>query len=276
MSLKLGINESISNKDYHSDKEFVSSSGLKLLYNDPKAYYERYVLGVEESTPPRLQAAFDFGSYLHTMILEPELLGDEYLIYSGPEEDEEAIDSMREANPDRTIITASQVKAANTLYKEYSGETVELGSHGDVKDVPLSSFFQDGEAEQTFCAEIDGVKIKVRCDYRKETSDGTCSIQDVKTTSGKRLSRYDVEKTCEKYGYALSAALYCDVVEAVTGKRHDFYFLFLSKNGGGARMFKASETFLKRGRDQYQIALKRLKKAKETGVYYEHRLEELR
>jgi len=276
MSLKLGINKEISNKDYHSDREFVSSSGLKLLYENPREYYERYVLGVKVSTPPKLQAAFDFGSYLHTMILEPELLSDEYLIYTGPEEDEEAIESMREANTSKTIITASQVKAANNLYKNYSGETVLLGSHGSEKEVPLSSFFQGGHAEQTFCAELDGVKVKVRCDYRKETSDGVFSIQDVKTTSGKRLSRYDVEKICTKYSYALSAALYCDVVEKCTGEKHDFYFMFLSKTSNNVSMFKASEEFLERGRRQYKIALKRLKKARESGVYYEHKIEELR
>jgi len=276
MTLKLGINEKISNADYHADKEFVSSSGLKLMYTDPKAYYEQYVLGETRTTPPALRRAFDFGSYLHTMILEPELLSDEYLIFTGSEEDEEAIQSMRDGNPDKTIITESQVKAANAMYKDYTGTSVKLGHHGEVKDVALSSFFTGGEPEQTFCAELDGVKVKVRCDYRKETEDGTCSIQDVKTTSLKRLSRYDAEKTCEKYGYHISAALYCDVVKEITGKEHDFYFLFLSKNGGGVELFKASKEFLKRGRDQYQVALKRLKKARETNIYYEHVVEELR
>ena len=43
--LKLGFNEDISNDDYHNDREFVSSSGLKLMLKDPRKFYKNYVLG---------------------------------------------------------------------------------------------------------------------------------------------------------------------------------------------------------------------------------------
>ena len=274
MKLQDGIHEGISNFDYHSDREYLSSSVVKLLYEDPKAFHAKYILGEKEKTPARLQEAFDFGSYLHTLILEPELLSDEYRIYTGAREDEGWKDFVK-ANKKFTVVTESQVKAANALYQKYKAESVLLGNQGEAEEVPLSSFFEKGYAEQTFCGELEGVKIKVRPDYRREFSDFG-SIQDVKTTSEKSLTRYRVEKICTKYGYHISAAMYVDLVEKLTGKRQDFYFLFLSKSSKQVAMFKASEAMLKRGRDQYKLALKRYKEAKETGVWYEHVIEELR
>lgn len=274
MSLQEGIHDGISNSDYHGDSEYLSSSGVKLLYEDPKAFHAKYILGENTKTPSRLQEAFDFGSYLHTLILEPELLADEYRIYSGSR-DELGFSDFASEHDGFTVVTESQVKAANGLLEKYKKETVLLGEQGNAREVPLSSFFEKGFAEQTFCGELEGVKIKVRPDYRREFGDFG-SIQDVKTTSEKSLTRYRVEKICVKYGYHISAAMYCDLVEKLTGKPQDFYFLFLSKSSKQVAMFKASETMLKRGRDQYKLALKRYRQAKESGVWYEHVIEELR
>jgi hypothetical protein len=74
----------------------------------------------------------------------------------------------------------------------------------------------------------------------------------------------------------LPAALYVDVVQQLTGIEQEFYFLFLSKKGTNqVELFKASDSFLERGRKQYTLALKRLKKARETGIYYAANVPEL-
>lgn len=263
--LKNGILEDISNEDYHNDKEYVSSSGLKKMFDKPKAFYEEYVKGVKPYYSENLLRAFDFGSYLHTLILEPHLLDKEYLI----------CDEQSSTKPeDKKVILREDAELASKMYNAYAKATVAIGDH-DGKLVKLSSFIEGGVAEQTLCTALDGIKVKVRPDYRRELGDYG-QIVDVKTTSESSLTPYQVGKICSKYGYALSAALYVDVVKELTGLDQEFYFLFLSKKGSlQVELFKASEDFLQRGREQYQIALKRLKKARETGIYYSAKVQEL-
>jgi len=265
MSLREGILEEVSNEDYHSDKEYVSSSGLKKMFEKPKAFYEEYVKGQKPFISDKLQEAFDFGSYLHTLILEPHLLTEEYLIYEGEEKQEVS---------GKKSISRQNAELASKMFNKYNKSTVAIGDHeGEL--IQVSSFIEGGMAEQTLCTTLDGVKVKVRPDYRREFSDYG-QIIDVKTTSEASLTPYQVGKICSKYGYALSAALYVDVVQALTGIEQEFYFLFLSKKGTNqVELFKASEAFLQRGRDQYQIAIKALKKARETGIYYSAKVQEL-
>lgn len=258
--LKEGILEDISNEDYHEDKEYVSSSGLKKMFDKPKAFYEEYVKGVKPYYSANLLRAFDFGSYLHTLILEPHLLDKEYII--GKEEE------------GKKSILKEDAELASKMYNAYAKATVAIGDH-DGELVKLSSFIEGGVAEQTLCTTLDGIKVKVRPDYRRELGDYG-QIVDVKTTSESSLTPYQVGKICSKYGYALSAALYVDVVKELTGLDQEFYFLFLSKKGGlQVELFKASDSFLQRGREQYQLAIARLKKARETGIYYSAKVQEL-
>ena len=42
--LKIGLNNNITNEDYHNDREYESSSSLKLYLKDPKEYHNRYIL----------------------------------------------------------------------------------------------------------------------------------------------------------------------------------------------------------------------------------------
>jgi len=266
MSLKSGILDGISNEDYHSDREFVSSSALKLMLEKPKAYYLQYVKEEPTFISDKLQEAFDLGSYIHTLLLEPHLLAEEYLIYEGEEKQEVS---------GKTSISLANAQLASKMFNKYNRAKVAIGDHeGEL--VQVSSFIEGGMAEQTLCTTLDGVKVKVRPDYRREFSDYG-QIIDVKTTSEVSLTSYQVGKICSKYGYALSAALYVDVVQALTGIEQEFYFLFLSKKGTNqVELFKASEAFLQRGRDQYQIAIKALKKARETGIYYSAKVQELK
>ena len=41
--LKLGINDEITNEDYHGDRKFESSSSLKLYLKDPKEYLKKLI-----------------------------------------------------------------------------------------------------------------------------------------------------------------------------------------------------------------------------------------
>lgn len=270
--LKLGINEYISNEDYHGDREFISSSGLKMILNDPRKFHKEYILN--EGTSSSSNNAFDFGSYVHCAILEPELLDQDFAVFDGIQKRGKAYEECLENNEGKTIISRTQAAKATQLINAFKEATVVIGEQGHDKEVNVSSFFSGGYAEQTCTAQIDGIKIKVRSDYRKEFEDFG-SINDVKTTSDNIDNVKSAERVCAIYDYDLSAALYVDIFTMVTGKPHDFYFCFLSKNNGECRMYKASEQMLEVGRRKYKEAIEKLKKARESGVYYINRIEEI-
>jgi len=272
VKLKLGINEYISNEDYHANREYISSSGLKKILVDPRGFYKEYVLNEGEQ---KTSSAFDFGSYLHCAILEPHLLDEEFAVYDGAMKRGKKFEQFAEENEGKTIITTSQEQQAKRLINNFYNTRVIIGPQGHDKEVDVSSFFTKGFAEQTVTTEIKGIKVKVRADYRKEFDDFG-SINDLKTTGENIDTIKSAERVCSIYDYDLSAALYVDVFTMVTGKPHDWYFTFLSKKNGEVRVYKASDQMLEAGRKKYMEAIDLLVKAKETGIYYENRIEELR
>jgi hypothetical protein len=78
--LELGINANISNSDYHAEKLHLSSSNLKLLLKSPKQFYTEKILGIRE---PLIGSALDIGTYVHSLVLEPEKVQSEFAIYTG-------------------------------------------------------------------------------------------------------------------------------------------------------------------------------------------------
>lgn len=271
--LKLGFNEDIDNEDYHADREYLSSSSLKMMLKDPRKFYKVYVENekVEQSN----KSALDLGSYIHARILEPHLVEKEFAVFNGHMRRGKSWDEFLENAGEKIIITRSQKNMADDLIRKYEEASVILGKQGlEEKEVKISSFFEKGFAEQTLCGIIDGIKIKVRFDYRKDFEDFG-SINDIKTTSDYIGTKKSVERICANFDYDLSAALYVDLATQVTGKPHDFYFCFLSKKDGACRIFRASEQMLEKGREKYMEAIQKIKKARESGIYFENRIEEL-
>jgi len=274
--LKSGFLEGISNEEYHDDRSHVSSSGLKMMLTNPKLYYSQYVMG-EEDKEDKPQAAFDFGSYIHSRVLEPHLIEAEYAIYEGKTKRGGVWDTFKEDNPNKILLSRAQVEMADKMLHQYENSGIEIGKHGFNTEVPFTSFFTNGKAELTACTNLLGVDVKVRFDYHKmDIEKGYASIQDVKTTAEGNLSKENVQEVCDKYHYDLSAALYADVAMDLTGVKHDFYFLFMSKKAPfDVRLFRASEEMLQRGREKYELAICSLGEARETGIYYESRIEEI-
>lgn len=270
--MKLGFNPGISNEDYHGDREYISSSGLKLFLKDPRKFYKVYV--ENEPIEQEYKSALDFGSYIHARILEPHLLDEEFAVFEGTMRRGKVWEEFKENAGDKIIITSSQKSLADKMLKTYEETEVVLGKHGHSTNVPVTSFFSDGVAEESLCGLIDDVKIKVRFDYRREYEDFG-EIFDVKTTSDYISSKAQVERICANFGYHISAALYVDLVTQVTGKPHDFYFCFLSKKDGACRLFKASKQMLEKGREEYKKAIAGLKEARKTEIYFENKIEEL-
>ena len=252
--LKLGVNY-CDNESYHSDRKFKSSSTLKLFLKDPREYYKRYVKG--EPREDTYKSAYDFGSYMHSIILEPDKTDSEFAVFEGATRRGKAYEEFKSNHEGKTIITASQAQQALDLMHLFN------------EDVDAAGLIQSGLAEHTLCVELDGMPIKVRADYIKEGE-----IVDLKTTSDP-VDRFSAAKTIIRFDYDLSAALYVDAFTKYTGKPHDFIFAFLNKQSGEIGVLKASEALLENGRKKYKAAIKGLAEAEKTGIYYKEGIQEV-
>ena len=245
--LKLGWND-IGNQDYHDDREYISSSGLKLLLKDPRTFYKKYVK--EEEGNEFKSDSLDFGSYVHSLLLEPELVESEYAFYSGTKRGKDW-EAFKTENCEKTIITATQRMHASQMQGSF------------VENKWAVDLCTGGQAEQTLCVEMGGVPVKVRYDYFKETE----GIIDIKTTRyGVTLE--EIQSTILQWDYDLSAALYVDAYKEHTGIELPFYFIFLSKQYLATEVFCAGSTIIENGRRKYKEAIRRLKECRATGRWF--------
>ena len=264
----------ISNEDYHNDREYKSTSVLKAMLKNPREYYYKYVLN-ETEEKPRNMSSMNLGSYIHGAILEPELQEKEFAVYSGKVKRGKDWEKFKDQNQGKTIITTSQERIAEKIISAFQESSLILGDKEE--EIFLSSFYTGGEAEETVTAIIDGMPIKVRFDYRKFKQGKYASINDIKTTfeNMKWAHKSVVENICKSWQYDISAALYCDIIEKVTGVKHDFFFTFLSTGDFGVRHVKASEQFLSEGRRKYKEAIRLIQEGDRTGIYYSNSIEEV-
>lgn len=267
-----GFKNGISNDAYHSNRTHVSSSGIKLMYRNPREYYKQYVLNDKTNAPKG--PALIIGSYVHCALLEPHKLDIEFAVFEGAMKRGKAWEEFKALNEGKDILNSTQAREANKLITSFNEATVNLGDIKSPTDVAVSSFFQDGFPEQALFGELDTTPVKVMFDYRKEFEDFG-NIIDIKTTKYSVSKKETIEAACAERDYDLSAALYVDLVEKVTGKVHDFTFCFISKESGDTRLFKASEQMLEKGREKYKEGLRLLRIAKKTGIYYRNVIEEI-
>lgn len=270
MSKKLkGFVKDLSNEDYHANRSHSSSSVLKKALNDPAEYYRVYVLG--EEPKPMNQTALDFGNYVHTTILEPHLLEEEYIVYNGTRRGK-AWDLFKHNNQDKTIVTGTQHDKAMDMCNNLYQEKFLL----DGQEVYGAALFTDGTAEESLFVELEGLPIKVRTDYRAVNKEGTRGvIRDIKTTSSYVSTSKDAKEVCTSFGYILSAALYLDAVEKETGIPHDFEFIFMCKADKKTYQYRLSNKSRKLGTSQYKEAISLIKQWRESGNYIKTQMKEV-
>lgn len=245
--LKPGINE-CSNKDYHADTEYLSSSNIKLLLKDLPKFYKEKILGQKEQ---KENPNFDIGSYVHSLILEPHMTDLEFAYYSGWTKRGAEFDAFKKENFGKTIISAPQrIKCLGYLdaYKKRKEAT---------------SLLVGGLAELTICADIEGISMKMRADYINIDAG---YIADVKTT-GYSADHASFSLTAENLFYKLSGALYTAIAEKHFGKKFDFYFIVISKVDNTCEVYKLSDASKEYGYRGIMDAAKIYKKCKATGIW---------
>lgn len=248
--LKLGIND-ISNADYHADTERLSSSNFKTLLEDPDKFYREKIL--KQSRERKENSAFAEGSYVHALILEPEVIDSEFAFFDGWRKAGKEWEAFKKKHKGVDILSVPQKERCRQLFEAY-------------KKLPIAvELCSKGFSEQTICMDLEDIPVKIRTDkidpdYSKERG----IIVDVKTT-GFDADIDSFKMAIDKFGYQLSAALYLEVAEKFYKKPFDFYFVVLSKKEKVCEVFKLSPLSRIKGKKKLQKAMDIYKNCKKTG-----------
>ncbi|MFA5301017.1 MAG: PD-(D/E)XK nuclease-like domain-containing protein [Lutibacter sp.] len=240
-----------SNEEYHSKKEYIGASGLKLMKKSPL----HFKLQEQKTTE-----AMEFGSACHTFILEPELFDSEYFVFDDSEicsiligegaKSPRATNKYKEWYDQQLIISNSRKLIDKQMLSQLTNMRDRLLHHKFAK-----SLLTNGEAEMSVYCEItiitgQKIKVKIRPDYKK---DSKRIISDLKTCQSASVN--DFPRHAADLDYHIQAALYHDILSEIEGKEFgwDFYFIAQEKiNPYCFNIFESSPQFLAQGRYEWE------------------------
>lgn len=254
-ALLQGKYENLPIEQYHADSA-VGSSSLKMLARKTPLHLRGQTY---EAKP-----AFDFGTALHTMVLEPH---DNHKIIRGPE--------------DRRGLKWSKLKeetdAAGKLLLTSSDYDDVLLAAESIRTHELASSLLTGnvKAEISLFHEIAGQRVKIRPDL--VNFDGNV-IVDIKTC--RDASPRAFAKSCYDYGYQIQASYYKYVWEDYHGTALDgFIFLAVeSFKPFAVALYELDEDSLIEGMNLVHRGLKEYRECRETNSWpgYSQKIQTIR
>lgn len=245
--LKLGLNE-VSNAEYHGDLDWYSSSSYKMLLDDPATFYKKHIL--KETEKQEEKEHFQDGSFLHSNILEPHLVDQEYAFFPGLRKAGNVFEAFKAQNPGKVIISKPQKERGLWLYNGYKKckEAVRLIEEGGASEVSVCQIYKD-------------LPTKVRAD-RINVEKG--HLIDVKT-SAFDIDKDSVRLTIDKWSYLLSASLYLEIFEQFYGRKLTYYWIFVGKKDADCKVYRLSEQTREEGLIQVNKAIAIYKNCVKTG-----------
>lgn len=236
------------NAAYHADKTHLSSSGLKCLLKSAAQFKHEYIDGHKEQVD---KPAFQDGSLLHTLILEPHKLATDYAIYPGLRKAGNAYEDFKKANNGKAIVSAAQMLRMQALYKSYTALPVAI------------SLLEGTLSEHSMVSTILDVPVKARADAISISRKCIIDVKSTSLPSGKDI----FTQTVLDYSYHLSAALYCQIAFNTYGELYDFYWLVLSKADGQCHVYHASTETLSVGAALVTQAIVKYKQCLALGIW---------
>lgn len=251
--------------EYYSVKDYISATALKSIKQSPLHY--------KESEKKEATEAMIFGSAYHTFILEPAKFEERYFVMDD--------------TPIYDVLIGEGFKSprGTKQYKEWVENQMHL-AEGKViiddimnrtlvgmRDRLLSNRFcasllRNGKAEESIFCEIKtpqdkNIKIKLRPDYVKYEKN---VIIDLKTTIS--ASKEEFPKGAANFDYHIQAALYTDILNALTGKQFSFFFIAQEKIKPFAfNIFECSPQFISQGRYEWELLAMLWQECMESGKW---------
>lgn len=222
------------NHDYQ-DMPGISSHWLKDLLISPAYCYQRH-LAPDRETSQR-NSSLNFGSLVHCLALNPLQFGQEFTIQTlnrRTKEGRARYNTLTETG--WIVVTPSEFERAQAI-------VAAMKAHPDARQLLTS-----GQKEKTFIQERDRglLPLKARLDIHHP---GQRLVGELKTIH----SLDAMQKAIDRYRYALSAAFYADISQALY-----VHFVFIqTQEPYDVEVFELPPQELQEGREQYQAALRR-------------------
>lgn len=204
MSIAPGIYDGLSNTEYHADPALGSTSMKTLSLRTP-AHWKW------ESEHRVYKPAFDIGTITHSLILEGDTSG-------------VTVIDVDDKRGNKWTVPANVARDAGKIPVTAAEWENIVGMRDAVMTHPVAGeMFTGHKAEQSvFHREASGLMVKVRPDAYKPGM-----ITDLKTANDADPNEFG--KTAFNFGYFISAAMYSDVWQAVTGEAVRFRFVNVEK-----------------------------------------------
>lgn len=231
----------LTNEEYHKSKR-ISASGLKVIYQKSVYHYL--------NQKPFESSAMALGTAVHTALLEPEKLNDEYFVIP-------KIDLRTKAGKEQHKVFQEKAKGKKLL-KADEWDVVKAISSNFTKD-KLALQYSLGEIEGSYFAEIEGLEVRVRPDVYNEENG---FISDVKTCQDNSPSAF--RNDCYKYNYPLQAFMYCKVLNV---DLKEFRFISVeTKHPFSCQVYGLSDKMIDYGEKTFYKALNDWKFYLDTGL----------
>lgn len=249
------ITDDLSNEDYHSVIEFISSSNLKDILISPLEY--KYQSKTKKEQTPAMLFGSQYHSYMESIINNGDESKFEYINlrnYDVPTKEKTGKMYGIDTQKMQDYFLTKGINADKIISPE-NYDAIRAMKEMLWRNLELRKLLHGMKAEVSAFTELDGVKCKYRCDLRKEYK-GTIYIGDWKTTDDCK----EVQKHIVDFKYHLSAAFYSDLDFSIYNKPVEFFWVFQEKKPPyDFDVYFASDQLLTTGQYEYKIALDQYK-----------------
>jgi hypothetical protein len=233
-------------EDYHADLSAQSCSLLKAMLVSPAHYQAQFL------KPRAPTEAMDFGTLVHTLVLEPHRLALNYAVYPGKKDGRDSdYKEFARVHPGQGLIDEVQLHEARTLVERLLHRPVRRAPNDPGR--PFGEYLAEGEREASifFNDPITGVTCRVRVDLLHPEV-----IFDLKTANV--VARDPWLRQALQLHYDMQTYMYSLAVCLFNGQQAPLPFKFLvgeSARPYSTSVYTAGESFMKEGAAKYARAL---------------------
>jgi hypothetical protein len=211
----------------HLGKFAHSSSSVKMLQRSPKTYYHVTKYGQEQDS-----TALQVGSFIHTMILEPETFADKFEIVDVQSRVAKAFKDAK-AKSSKIVLTAKE--------HDENMRIVDAAMRNEhVLDLIRGCKFEVPEVQM-----LEGYAFRAKADIYDPKWNFICDLKSTREIHGFKYS-------AEKFGYDIQAWIYTTMFGV---KAENFKFLAIDKDSLDIGIFDVTDSFLNKGYKKVREAL---------------------
>jgi hypothetical protein len=236
---------------YHADRDALSCSLLKPLLISP-AHFLTALAACEKKSNAR-----DFGSLVHLLVLQPELVGSEVAVYPGPSDRTNAFKEFEDLHPGKLVVDEPTFANARRL----SAKIMETRFRGR----SLGRFIEEAQREVTiyFTEPATGLRMRVRIDINHP--EFTFDLKSTRHAVARLFARDAVafDYDLQAFMYSLGRCLFDG-----TEKAKPFIFIAAENDDPfSVSTFEASSNFIGNGSLKFQACAAAYKACSASGFW---------